>query len=477
VSGHGRGLTAAFAATSALNYLFSLAMGWLLLPGDFGSLAFAQTLLLVAGLVLQGGFPWSLARSLASGPASPDLIRGAVAANLALGGLLGGTVLALFWAGPLRAGFETGEVALLVAGSLPFLAFAAAARGAVQGVERFGAFALLQVVEVFGKAVFGLLLVLAGFGVAGAIWGFLLGAAAAAALGGHFLRQLGAGLRGPVVRPSFVLAAPMLGTLLALMLLLNWDLLMLKSLTDDRAVAGLYQAALVLVNLPYYLVSATVAPVLFVQLARHRGLAPTLPELGDALTRSLAIAIPLELALALAPRTALTTLFPDGYAAGSGPLRILAIGNVLVIAVLLLSVAMRAVGHAGTAARRLLLVVAIEPFVLAAVVPRWHASGAATVFAATSGVALLVLAGSYRRILHDEGVRDLRHRVLAAVGGWGVKLGLALALAGAGAAVAAALTGSPHLALGVGLGLYAAAFPGVLSLSSPRVRGALPARS
>jgi O-antigen/teichoic acid export membrane protein len=398
--GAGRSLTIGFAATSALNYVFSLAMGWLLLPDDFGTLAFAQTVILVVGLVLQGGFPWSLARSMALGGAAVgDLVRGAVLANATLGLAIGAALMGLFSAGPLSSGFETTGTAAIVAASCPLLGLAGAARGAVQGAGRFHRYAVLQVVEVAAKALLGVLFVLAGLGVTGAIAGFLCGSLGAAALGLAYVRGLGVRARGAVVFPALGAAAGMLGALVAVTLLLNWDLVMVKLLADDRAAAGLYQAALVLANVPYFLVSATIAPVLFVELTRQATAGSRREVLAGALRRSLIITVPLELALFAAPGPALSALLPDVYAGASDALRVLAVGNVLIVVVLLFSVALRALGSAGAVVRGLLPVILLEPLVLALVVPAAGTVGAAVVFTASSALALVVLGAMYWRIV------------------------------------------------------------------------------
>jgi O-antigen/teichoic acid export membrane protein len=398
--GAGRSLTIAFAATSALNYGFSLAMGWLLLPGDFGTLAFAQTVILVVGLVLQGGFPWSLARSMVLGDAPVgELVRGAVMANAALGLAVGAALMALFWAGPLSSGFETTAAAAIVAASCPLLGIAGTARGAVQGAGGFRRYAMLQVVEVAAKALLGALFVIAGFGVTGAISGFLCGSLGAAALGLVYVRGLGVRAQGAVTFPALGTAGGMLGTLLAMTLLLNWDLVMVKLLADNRAAAGLYQAALVLANLPYFLVSATIAPVLFIELAPHATGRSGRKVLAGALRRSLIIAVPLELALFAAPGRALGALLPDVYVGASDALRVLAVGNVLIVVVLLLSVALRAMGSASAAVRGLLPVVLLDPLALALVVPAAGPVGAAVVFTASSALALVLLGAIYSRIV------------------------------------------------------------------------------
>ncbi len=59
-----------FASLSLIYYGFGLVAGWLLVPGEFGLLAFTQTILLIGGLVLNSGFPWTLTAALVGRTAS-----------------------------------------------------------------------------------------------------------------------------------------------------------------------------------------------------------------------------------------------------------------------------------------------------------------------------------------------------------------------------------------------------------------------
>jgi O-antigen/teichoic acid export membrane protein len=393
-------MLASFGGTSVLNYAFGLAMGWLLLPGDFGWLAFAQTILLIAGLVLQSGFSWSLARAVANaGEASrATLTRGALLANLGLAIGLGAAVVALFALGPLRPGLETGTVAAIVALSFPFISLAATARGCAQGSERFDVVATLQVMEIFCKCLGGVALVLMGFGATGAVAGFLIGAVLAAVLGFyHLTRNLDVPLWGGIELPAVRVAGPIFGALLGLSLLLNLDLVALKLLSDERALAGYYQAGLVLANAPYYLVMSALVPVLFVQLARLERIPDTQRAVGETLGLTVALVLPLEFVLMIVPEQALVALLPDSYAPGAPALRLLAIGNALLILVGVFSAAFQAIGRAKVPALILLAVAVVEPLMLWAVVPTRGPLGAASVFVAAAGVALLSLGAVYLR--------------------------------------------------------------------------------
>jgi O-antigen/teichoic acid export membrane protein len=443
-------MLSSFGGTSLLNYAFGLILGWLLLPGDFGWLAFAQTMLLVAGMVLQSGFSLALARAITNsgGDRRDALVRGALVANLALATAMGATVVALYILGPLKPGLETAMVAALVALSLPFISLAATARGGVQGSERFGMVASLQLVEISCKVLAGTALVLLGFGVAGAVAGFLLGGIVATALGFYYLvYKLGVRLRGTFELPTLRVVAPMLGALLGLSLVLNLDLVALKLLSGERALAGYYQAGIVLANAPYYLVMSALVPILFVQLARFDNVAATTKAVGETLKLTIALVLPIELILMISPHATLITLFPSSYAPGAPSLRLLAIGNSLLILVGILSATFQAIGRAQIPALILLMVAFAEPIVLWIVVPAQEALGAASVFIGASATALLSLGAVYLRGVGAGAVRQAAswlYRYVAALG-IGVTVGYAVLGSGFGIELAVVVGGLCYL--------------------------------
>jgi O-antigen/teichoic acid export membrane protein len=422
-------MVAAFAGTSVANYAFSLLMGRLLLPGDFGALAFVQTLLLIAGLVLESGIPWSLAREmtmLGEGSQSADtqqarvaLVRGAVISNLGLALGMSLLLLLLFAAGPLRAGLESWTITLLAAAALPLIALVGVARGAAQGSEQFGSLALVSASEVVGKAITGTLLVALGLGVAGAVAGFVIGALLAVLLGVLSLRGtltlLPWGQSGTVIQTRPVtqtgrviqtrpmtarMAGPMFGALLGSALLLNLDLMLLKVFPGGgRVASGQYQAAIVLANAPYFLASSVLVPLAFAGMAKHTTLAATWPELRRVLKLAALCVLPLELLLVLFPALILGLMFPASYAGAALALQWRAAGTALLIVVTLISAAYQASGHAQRAAWLLLSLSALEVLALLVAIPRAGVTGAATVFAGIMLLAVLGLGGHYMRQL------------------------------------------------------------------------------
>ena len=395
----------AFTGTSLVNYGFGLAAGWLLQPGDFGLLAFAQTLLLICGLILNSGFAWSLTRSLASVAPSRHsaLTRGAIVQNLGLASALSAALAAMFVLGPLHAGLEDLRVLLIVVATLPFIALVASVNSAAQGLGHFSAAAVLQLIEVVGKAAAGLVLVHLGFGVVGAISGFLIGAMLATGVGIWLLTHvLGISLRGNVEYLPARGTGALFGALLAQAILLNQDVLAMKLYSgNNRALTGEYQAAIVLANAPFYLASALL-PLLFTELAGLQGRGNSEPIVGRWLGMTLLLLLPMELVLVLAPNWAIQEVFPHAYRSGASALRLLALGNCAVILCATFSTAFQAIGLAAVPARIVLVVIVCEALALRIAVPLWQGQGAATLFLAAGTSALLGLGIVYVKKVEIE---------------------------------------------------------------------------
>jgi len=392
-----------FAGMSIINYGFGLAAGWLLVPGDFGLLAFVQTVLTITGLVLNSGFAWSLTAALvgASETDRAGLVRGALISNLLLALVMNILILLFYILGPLKPGLESWPVTVLVMGTLPLLSFIAIARATVQGSERFGALATLWLLETGTKAVAGIGLVKAGYGAIGAIAGFFIGSLVAALIGLWYLVVVLKILPfGSILRTAFNKAGAMFGAILGMALLLNLDMVALKLFSQaDRAAVGRYQAGTILANTPYYLLTATI-PVIFTQISGLKKISQSASIVGETFQLALIVLLPLEGLLALFPELFLRLLFPLSYLAGASTLRILALGNASIILVAILSTAFQATGNASIPGRAILAITFCEAICLKVIIPGWHSLGAASVFLTATSMTGLVLGACYLQNLN-----------------------------------------------------------------------------
>jgi O-antigen/teichoic acid export membrane protein len=229
----------------------------------------------------------------------------------------------------------------------------------------------------------------------------------------------------------------------------------------DRAAVGHYQAGIVLANMPYYLLTATI-PILFTQIARVKNIGRTGPIVADSLRLALLVMLPIEALLVAFPAVFLHTLFPPAYLAGAPTLRILAVANAAIILVAVFSTAFQASGNPGLPGRVLLGIGAVEAAVLWTIVPVWHGVGASLTFLAAALTALMTLAVSYGRKLESLPVQRVLH--------WMARYVLAIVTGVAACAFALWASGNVAIAMAVAAAGYAVA---VLALQLFSVRGIL----
>ncbi len=185
------------------------------------------------------------------------------------------------------------------------------------------------------------------------------------------------------------------------------------------------------------------------------------------------LVLPIELILMVFPHEMLAMLFPSSYAPGAPSLRLLAIGNALLILVGILSATFQAIGRAKVPALILLAVATVEPVVLWMVVPNREALGAASVFIGASATALLCLGAVYLRGLGTGAVRQALpwlYRYVTALG-IGSVAGYAALGTGVGSNVALAVGGACYLGAALALRLV------ILPLPNGRMLGAKPVPS
>jgi len=274
-------MLASFAGISLFNYAFGIAIGWLLIPADYGLVGFSQTIILICSLILNSGFAWSLTVQIA-GTSNVEkqraIVRGSIVANVALSLILMLAIGGLFQIGILRNGLETWRMTAVVVAAFPFLSLIAVVSGTLRGKDAFGSLAAILLLEVVLKAVSGVLFALAGLGAIGALFGFTVGGLVASAIGLWRIKQiLNMSLLGDVYFPSLRVTADMFGALIGMALLLNLDVIALKIFSNEnRALAGYYQSAIMLANMPYYMATA-IFNVMFQQLTQRKDIIKSLP--------------------------------------------------------------------------------------------------------------------------------------------------------------------------------------------------------
>ncbi|HEY3335545.1 MAG TPA: oligosaccharide flippase family protein [Candidatus Limnocylindrales bacterium] len=436
---------ASFAAIAVLNYVFAIAMSWLLPVVDFGVLGVAQAILLVGATVVSAGIPLALTREAA---VDADGLRGSVlraglVGNVAFGIVLGAAVAAAGATGLVQPAGAYAVPFVAVGVTIAVLALNAALLGVLQGTLRLGTMAVARTVEVVVKVLAGLALVALGLGAAGAVAGFLLGAVASTALAAARLRSLrlapgaGAGLVALVRR-----AAPLFVGVSAFALLSQADVLALKGFTPPTVsefLTGQYQVAVTLARLPYFAGLALFGAV-FPYVARHAG-----TELGGGYARTalryafLAL-IPATIVLATIPDPVIRVFFSAKYDASAEGLRGAAIATGILTIGLGLGTLLQAAGRPRLVAAVLVAAVVVQLGLASVTVPAWGMVGTAAALG-TAGLIVVVglLPAARRAFMMKPSVGDAA-AYLASLGVLGVTL-LVLPTNGTLATVCSTITG------------------------------------
>ena len=316
-----------FAATTvanASNYIYTVALGRLLGPAEFGDFSSLFALLIVLsllGLALQ---------ATAAGRAGELLARhgfGAVASfGLAVGRrmtLVGGAV-ALAWtaASPLVArmlNIDSTWTVAITGTALIFGFSSPALSGVLQGAHRFGAFAASLIVMAVARLAIGIPAVAAGAGVAGAIGAHALAVGAAVVVATVALvrirRSEGATtVAAPVgeVRRLVAASGPALLGLLAWTGLSSLDVVYVKAFADADE-AGLYSAASSVGKIALFFPVAFAYVAFPAATARvHAGLDPR-PVLRRAGRAVLGIGVLMVAAAAILGEPAVVAMFGADY--------------------------------------------------------------------------------------------------------------------------------------------------------------------
>jgi len=304
-----RWITVAFVIVGLLNYGYAVLLTRFLNVAGYSVFAAGQSLILWASTVATVAVPWVLAQGLARARCDAEretAIRFAVLAG-AGGGLITATavgIIAMRFSGPL--------VAAVIAASTLIIFVGTTTTGWLQGLQRMRALAGLYVAENVLKNLAGLVLVLAGLKVGGALGAFGIGGLVMLA---WYPRVRGRAMRPWLTalasRPLWLRTVRIAGVQGMISLYGAVDVVLVALLPVAHSLAASYQASAVVSRVPLYIASA-VATAFFPSLSRH---AAGGPIAARAAAMYGAVALPLCAVLATMPAGVLAVVFPAQYGA------------------------------------------------------------------------------------------------------------------------------------------------------------------
>lgn len=373
-------LTVAF-VTAFLAYVFNVALGWLLPIEDYGLYGVCVALLGVLGIFIALGFPWAVTRFLPAEESREKrytIVKSSILGNF----ITAVAVSAIFYAiYSYFIGYEKlpAILMLIIVASLPFNSVVTVQTRTLQGLFRFRGIAMVQILAICLRVVIGIGLVYLGYGVLGALTGFVAASLAAIVIAAYLLRDFKFWQgRGWVDFKVYIFIVPMFLGMIGLTLLPLLSILGLKFLSFgavSNELAGYYQAVYVLAAIPT-LITVAMMDALFPFISKRA-------EVGShdysvaALRYVVLFVCPLAIAVALIPRSFITFFFPSIYTAGANALAVAAIGMGVFAIAYVLANTFQAIGKPKVPAIILLVALGIQIASLVLLVPKLGLIGAA----------------------------------------------------------------------------------------------------
>ena len=363
-------------------------------PAEYGTYGVLLSILSTVALVLTAGMPEAIAKFAAERPAEAGAIFAqGVGIQFRFSLLLG---LAYAAASPLiaRALHDPGlSYALAVSAlAIPPVALYSVAVGALNGERRFAAQALT--IGAYGVLRCGLVVGLTQrFQILGAVAGFVIAplVVVSAVLPGIWRRRATSVLES---RTLWLFARPVIGFTVALALLMNLDLFVVKSVVIDPDVVGYYTAAATIAKVPYFFFSAIGVVLLpIVSSAGGADHGHVLVVVRNAVRLTLVAALGVAAVVVPMSRVVLRTLYGQRYVAAALSLGLLVVASTLFTLTFILAYALNGLGKPSLAMRLTATGVVLEAVLAFALTPRFGAAGAA----ASSCIASLCILGALAR--------------------------------------------------------------------------------
>ncbi|MET0493796.1 MAG: glycosyltransferase [Actinoplanes sp.] len=343
-SSRGTGLLlGATAFTGVANYGLSLVLVHLLSPGEFSRFAAASTLLLTVGTIASAAVPWVMARETALSRRGDARRRRAIRFGLGASLLLGvvcSLVVLLASASYAGTALLAGEAAATV-----LILLCAVGVGVLQGEQSFGTLAGVRILEVAIRLVLAVLAALVGWGSAGVIGAFAVGAGTATlwsllSLGRDLWASEGAPkARNSAARHAYVRAGPgpqsaqqrddsartkkethalarhaagLAAGQAALSLLLTLDVIIGAAVQRGGDGLAGYQALLVIARVPLFVATA-LATAVFPRLVGANGDRGANRAFRDTLRTFLLLGVVITAGVATVPGSLVEVVLPTEY--------------------------------------------------------------------------------------------------------------------------------------------------------------------
>jgi len=378
------------------SYLIHIGLGRMWDAALYGTLGVILALLNIGQIFVLNGMPQAMSKYIAEGR---DVAATRNQAAKAQGVLSLALFAVYFAAAPVFAGLlnDPGLTPYIRLSSLffPLRAMAGAYGGVMSGLRQFSKLAIVTTIYSVLRVIATFALVALGLTIAGAIFGYLAAAFLGFIILFYWAIQYKGGEGKLSMRTLAAFAAPTIVFAFSYTIIMNLDLLFVKSLQPDPVQTGLYTTAWAVGQLPFFIffvLSATLLPVISHSISKGN------PEATRSYIRSsmrylVMMLVPVALLIsATAPRL-VPLLYGAEYAGGGAPLAILIFGITFLTAFVTLAAVMMGSGKPKVVMLIGLCLLPLDAGLNYLLIPRLGLPGAATATTVTclAGMALAAI--------------------------------------------------------------------------------------
>lgn len=374
-------------------FAIHVGLGRLLGPKLYGVLGVILSLISITYLILASGIRQAITKYTAS---NPDLVGVIKNSGLKIQVIFSLTLTIIFVSLSKPIAMLLNDETLvnfirLSALTIPFSGILFSYVGSLEGIKRFGSSATISITHASLKVVFVFLLVFWGLQIYGAITGFILSVFVTTIVAAYFCRgQPNEGHFDSIILIKF--GFPVLLFFIAIALLMNIDILFVKSILADNAKTGFYTSARALSQVIYFVFTAF-SIVLLPSISNsivNNDLQLTKKYINQSLRYILMLLIPTVLMISATSGELVTFFYSKSYIPAAYPLSILVFGISSLSITLALSTIMQGYGKPKIPLTILLILVPLDICLHFLMIPRFQLVGAALATSITCFIGLAI---------------------------------------------------------------------------------------
>lgn len=374
-----------------------LALGRYLGPSIYGRLGIILSLLVLVETFVVSGIPRAVSKFTAENEKMAGSIKDIALRIQILFSMI--LLIAYFISAPLIADLlndpELVGYIRLSAFDIPIFAVFCVYFNSLNGVREFGKQAKTLIIANILKVIAMLLLVALGFGLNGAIIGYIIPSVIGIFVAKQFCRFEEVYARFDS-KKILEFATPMILFSLALLALMSMDLLFVQGILADSDKTGFYTSATVVARIPYYIFTGlfvTLLPSVSKSVAKRED-HQTREYITHSLRYMLMILIPSTVLISTTSENLISLVYTDVYSAGGPPLRILIYGLAFFSVFGMLTAVINASGRPKVSMLIAFVLIPIHIILNLLLIPYYELVGAALAISLV-GLMAIVLAGAY----------------------------------------------------------------------------------